>query len=105
MNDPLKVIQFPGEPDDLAEMRLRYELRLLRDWATRTEHMNFMVDIIIHTSPEIAGNILRQTSLLEGAKRHLGKRLLNIEAYFIEKQWRLPEWQRPPWLMEIGSSL
>jgi len=98
--EPLDIIQFPGEPDIVAEKRLRFELRMLRDWATRTGSLDFFTDIVIQQVPEKASSILKQMPFVFEAKRILGKRLLNMEVHFVEKGWRLPRWRRPQWLLD-----
>lgn len=117
---PLKL---PGEPDALTELRLREELKLFRSLATQIERTEA---ITRPPSPEAAERLLSQLPLetqeklrkaareiwhpeavaeriiafspVERIKPDLKARLLQVESYFIEKGWHLPEWQRPSWL-------
>jgi len=109
MYEPPDIVQFPGEPDALAEIRLRAELRALRHVATMAGRLDFMREAFYRKWPGVyeATEILappEQKALIEEhekLKSPLRSRLLNVEAHFIEKGWRLPKWTRPQWLLEL----
>ena len=78
----------------------RRTLQGLRDWATRTENLDMLIDIGLQQQPEQASDLL-QKAVMSQAKRVLGPALLELERNFIEAGWRLPQWQRPTWLSEV----
>lgn len=99
-------LQFPGEPDILAEVRLRAELKLLRTIATMHERTLKMREAtmkrwpgvyeameIVEPPPHFIKQALELAPSLKG-------RLLQLESFFVEKGWRLPRWERPSWLVE-----
>lgn len=120
MYPPLKL---PGEPDALAELRLREELKLLRSLATQIGYAEAMTR---PPSPEVAERLISRLPLetrrklrkaareiwhpgavaeriivfapIERMKPDLKARLLQVESYFTEKGWHLPKWRRPTWL-------
>lgn len=107
MIDPRDIVQFPGEPDILAEVRLRAELKALRTVATQHEYLERMRGIFLQAWPgtfeaqEILSPTMREYMEIRGPfTKWIKKRLLGIEAHFVEKGWKLPKWRRPDWLLE-----
>ena len=47
----------------------------------------------------IADRIIAASPILR-LKPRIKERLLQVEAFFVEKSWRLPKWTRPGWLLE-----
>jgi len=97
-------LKFPGEPDALTELRLRDELKLLRALATMHERTMMFREKFMGRWPGVyeAEEITEPPPFfikqeMELAPRVKG-RLLEVEAYFIEKGWHLPKWKRPSWL-------
>lgn len=97
-------LKFPGEPDALTELRLREELKLLRTLATMHSRTLRMREVFMKRWPGVYEAmeitepppffIKQETEIAPGVKG----RLLEVEAYLIEKGWPLPEWERPSWL-------
>ena len=99
-------LQLPGEPDALAEVRLGAELKLLRSLATQHGRTLKFREMALKQWPGVyeAMEILEPPphfirEALAIAPR-LKERLLQVEAYFIERGWHLPKWERPSWLVE-----
>ena len=90
-------LQLPGEPDALAEVRLRAELKLLRSTASQMERIEVATRSL---KPEEAAGIIVATAPTLRMKPLLKSRLLQVETFFIERGWHLPEWERPTWLLE-----
>lgn len=97
-------LKFPGEPDALTELRLREELKILRTIATmhgrtmmfREKFMEmwpgtYEAEEIVEPSPYWVRQALELAPKVK-------ERLLEVEAYFTEKGWHLPDWKRPGWL-------
>lgn len=99
---PFPPIGIPGEPDVLAEVRLRAELKLLRTTATMMRRMQAMEKAFLKGTmpPEEVAELIIITSPTMKIKPQLKERLLKTETYFIEKGWRLPKWKRASWLLE-----
>ena len=99
-------LQFPGEPEVLSEVRLRYELRLLRTLATIHGRTLKMREAFMGRWPGVyeAMEILepppRWIALGIALAPRITERLLQVEAFFVEKGWRLPRWTRPGWILE-----
>ena len=94
---PLPPFQLPDEPDVLAEVRLRAELKLLRSTASIMERLQAATWGL--KPKEAAGIIVAVAPTLRMAPL-LKSRLLQVETFFIERGWRLPKWERPSWLLE-----
>ncbi|MBA7711370.1 hypothetical protein ES703_120329 [subsurface metagenome] len=91
-------LQFSGEPDALAEVRLRAELKLLRTIATMHERTTKMRGIFMKRWPGVyeAMEIVDSGHVIEEELRlapRVKERLLQVEAYFVEKGWHLPKWK------------
>jgi len=99
-------LQLPGEPDILAEVRLRSELRILRTLATMHGRTMRMREAYLKRWP----GVYEAMEIVEPPPRFLEQemalaprikgRLLEVERYFVEKSWHLPKWTRPGWLLE-----
>ena len=108
MNGPFDIVQLPGEPDALAEVRLRAELKLMRSLATQHDQLERLRSIFLQTWPgtfeaeEILEPTMREYREIKGPYTEwIKKRLLNIEVHFVDKGWRLPKWTRPKWLLDL----
>jgi len=103
------IVQFPGEPDILAEVRLRAELRALHHVATMAGRVDFMREAFYRKWPGVyeATEILAPPDHKALIAEHerlrfpLRIRLLDVEAHFVNKGWKLPKWTRPRWLLEL----
>jgi len=100
-------LQYPGEPDVAAEIRLRAELKVLRTLATMVGRLELMRRSFYANWPGVyeATEILAppdHKAILEEHERIrplIKGRLLEVESYFVEKGWSLPKWSRPEWLL------
>lgn len=120
-------LPFSGEPAKAAEVRLRASLKLFRIIATNLENVQRLVEYPVPEAfhevmgiPSLPPQVVKKleeikkdiwkleaveerrkaAALLLEIKPEVKERLLAIEGTFIEREWHLPKWKRPSWLVE-----